>query len=81
MCLVPKESNLYRIVLRSHLGNVWMTALPVVDFATTFDARCKPVTVMTVRVTDQAELMGLLNELHGLGLDLLSLDFVGVNSE
>lgn len=73
--------NFYRIVLRSHLGSVWVASLPIVEFAATYDARHAPVTAMTMRVTDQAELMGVLSELHGLGLDLLSLDFVGVNSE
>jgi hypothetical protein len=58
-----------------------MTSLPIVEFATAFDERDAPVTAITVRVTDQAELMGLLNELHGRGLDLLSLDFVAENGE
>lgn len=78
---MPSEFDLYQMVLRAHLGNFWKKALPVVDFANTFDARNAPITEMTVRVRDQAELIGLLNEMHDFGLALISLELVGRDHE
>lgn len=66
----------YEIVVRSHLGNVHLMSLPVKEYATTFDAWNTPVTTMTIEVVDQAELIGLLNRLHGVGLALLSLSYI-----
>ncbi len=63
----------YRLVLRSHLGSSWTESLPVVDFATTLDAERGPVTCMTLRVADQAELIGLLVDLHAHNLIVESL--------
>ena len=73
---MPTRQDLYRIVVRSHLGKARITALPIVDYTTTFDERHAPITTMTLQVADQAELVGLLNELHGGGMELLSLNHV-----
>ena len=71
-----QEHIRYQLVVRMHLGSALLLSLPVVDYATTFDVRNIPVTTMTLDVVDQAELIGLLNQLHGYGLDLLSLNYM-----
>lgn len=73
---MSRDFTFYQVRLCSHLGSAWVASLPIVDFETTLDARHQPITALTVRVVDQAELIGVLNDLHGHGLKLLSLDFV-----
>lgn len=70
------DFTVYQVRVCTHLASVWMASLPIVDFETTLDARHQPITALTVRVVDQAELIGVLSDLHGRGLKLLSLDFV-----
>ncbi len=71
---MPVKQSQYRIVIRSHLGSARVIALPIVDYKTTFDEHSAPITTLTLQVSDQAELIGLLNELHGGGMELLALD-------
>jgi len=77
---MPVKQNQYRIVIRSHLGSTRIIALPIVDYMTTFDERSAPITTMTLQVTDQAELIGLLNELHGGGMELVALNHLNQES-
>jgi hypothetical protein len=56
------------------LGGAWPASLQVLDFATSYDTHCAPVTSMIVRVVDQSELVGLLVDLHGHGVLLQSLE-------
>ena len=65
---------LYRLVVYSHLGPSWLASLPVVDFTTSRDAHHAPITCMTLRVVDQSELIGLLINLHGNGLMVVSVN-------
>jgi hypothetical protein len=41
----------------------------------------QPVTRMTVQYQDQAGLIGLLRQLHGMGLELLSITRIGNGPE
>lgn len=66
-------SALYMLVVRYHVSKTWPAALPVVRFSTTYDARHAPVTSMTLCVADQAELVGILVNLHGQGMQLESV--------
>lgn len=70
---MPGRQDRYQIVVRMHLGSERMIALPIIDYMTTFDERNAPITTMTLQVADQAELIGLLNELHGNGMDLMAV--------
>ena len=67
------RSELYKLVVRYHVSKSWPAALPVVKFATTYDAQQAPVTNMTLCVADQAELVGILVNLHGQGMLLESV--------
>lgn len=77
---MPFKQNQYRIVVRSHLGSARIEALPIVEYDTTFDERSAPITTLTLQVADQAELIGLLNELHGGGMELLALNHLTIRS-
>lgn len=63
----------YRIRLKSHLDSSWLSHFPIVRMTAGYNAAKAPVTTLVVGVQDQAELMGMLMELHGMGLDLLSV--------
>lgn len=67
------KSDLYKLVVRYHVSKTWPAALPVVNFTTTYDVRQAPVTSMTLCVADQAELVGILVNLHGQGMLLESV--------
>ncbi|MEZ4559824.1 MAG: hypothetical protein R2851_23890 [Caldilineaceae bacterium] len=71
-----QEHIRYQLVVRMHLGSArlcrcrsWTMQRPLMH-------RNIPVTTMTLDVVDQGQLIGLLNQLHGYGLDLLSLNYV-----
>lgn len=66
----------YRVKLRTHLDSTWLSQFPVTRLTAGYDAARKPVTTMIVSVRDQSELMGMLLELHGLGLTLLSVQLL-----
>jgi hypothetical protein len=74
--LMLAKTHHYRLVLNCHLAPSWSTTLPVVDFVTSLDALQRPITSMTLFVRDQAELIGLLVNLHAQGLVLVSLNCI-----
>lgn len=71
--LLERPVQRYRVRLKSHLDSGWLSHFPVVTMTAGYDAAKTPVTTLVVGVQDQAELMGLLMELHGMGLALLSV--------
>lgn len=68
----------YRVRLRTHLDSSWLSQFPVVRMTAGYDSGRKPVTTMIVSVRDQAEVMALLLELHGMGLSVLSLQVLSM---
>jgi hypothetical protein len=60
-------------VVKSHLSQSWLSAIPAAELGMSHDKSQKPITTMRLCVADQAELMGLLAELHANGLQLVSL--------
>lgn len=66
--------DIYRISVRSILDEGWVRALQVTPIATHRHYIGPPRTVLTLQLTDQAELIGLLNRLHHMGLRLLSIE-------
>jgi hypothetical protein len=69
----------YRVRVRTHLDSSWLSEFPVVRLAAGYDSHRQPVTTMIVSVRDQAELMGMLMELHGMGLSVLSMQVLPVS--
>jgi hypothetical protein len=71
----------YRVRVRTHLDSSWLSQFPVVKMTAGYDTARKPVTTMIVSTRDQSELMGMLMELHGLGLTLLSVQSLPVRGK
>ena len=59
---------LYRIVVRSELGQRYAVAFEGMDMETK-----DGVTVLTGKIIDQPHLYGILDRINGLGLQLLSV--------
>jgi hypothetical protein len=78
----PAQSGCrYRVRLKSHLDSGWLSDFPVVTMTAGYDTAKAPVTTLVVGVQDQAELMGMLMELHGMGLALLSVQALAGRSK
>jgi hypothetical protein len=73
---MKKLADRYRLTVDSHLSHSWSSALPAVDFVVATDTQARPITCITLAVVDQAELIGLLVNIHAQGLTLLSLNRV-----
>ena len=64
----------YRIRIQGFLDNTWACQLGHMTFTNHLSSRQPLVTVLTGQVIDQAELMGILGQLYGLGFPLLSIE-------
>jgi hypothetical protein len=65
-------SHIYRITIRSILDEGWVRALQINPIATHRHYAGPPRTILTLHVRDQAELLGLFNQLHNMGLTILA---------
>ena len=65
--------KVYRIVVRSELGDTYAVAFEGMEMETR-----NGVTVLTGEVTDQPQLYGILDRINGLGLELLSVQALEV---
>ena len=71
--LTPDEPANYRITVEGSLDETWSGRLGEMQIETTpLDGR-KPVTTLTGMVRDQAALMGVLNSLYQLHMNILSV--------
>ncbi|MCB0071102.1 MAG: hypothetical protein KDE20_06570 [Caldilineaceae bacterium] len=68
------NSDIYNVCIRTVLDEGWIYALQLDPIVTHHHYAGPPRTVMTVRLADQAALLGLLNRLHNMGLRLLSVE-------
>ena len=66
--------GVYHVCVRSILDEGWVRALQIKPIATHRHYAGPPRTVLTLQLVDQAELLGLLNRLHNMGLTLLSVE-------
>jgi hypothetical protein len=71
----PKPQT-YRVCIASHLSPDWLAMPSVVNLAIGYDSAGRPITTLHVEVVDQSQFMGVLNEMHGTNLSLLSVDLV-----
>jgi hypothetical protein len=65
---------IYSVCIKTILDDGWLYALQLDPVETQRHYAGPPRTVITVRLADQAQLLGLLNRLHDMGLTLLSID-------
>lgn len=63
----------YRVSVESHLSPDWLSLPHVVEVSIGYAADGRPVTTLALRVANQSDLIAALNELHGVGLPLLSV--------
>lgn len=68
----------YRIEVQGELLRNWSERIGAMQVLPPSALENKAVTVLQGRVSDQAELSGILNTLHELHLPLLSIQFLGV---
>ncbi len=61
----------YEVQVNTHLDCQWLDYLPVAEKSN--GSENDGATRLVLQVVDQAELMGIMNMLHGLGLCLLSV--------
>ena len=66
--------QIYSVCVRSILDEGWVRALGLQPVATHRHYSGPPRTILTLRLTDQAELLGLLNRLHNMSLTVLSVE-------
>lgn len=64
----------YRVQVRSRLDPGWLEDYPLVTSSTAHDQDRRPMTTLVLQVIDQAHLMGILNEIHGMGALLISVE-------
>lgn len=64
----------YSVCVQRVLDEGWVRTLQVKTIATHRYYSSPPRTVLTLQLADQAELLGLLNRLHNMGLTVLSME-------
>lgn len=66
--------QIYNVCVRSILDEGWVRALEVEPVATHRHYNAPPRTILTLRLADQAEMLGLLNRLHNMSLTVLAVE-------
>jgi hypothetical protein len=66
----------YRIRVQGALDESWAADFTGLTLACAPNALPAGMTILTGRMADQAALLGLLNRLYGLGLPLLSVEWL-----
>lgn len=67
-------NDIYRVSVRNILDEGWVRALEINPIATHRHYAGTPRTTLTLQLTDQSELLGLLNRLHNMGLTILLVE-------
>jgi len=70
----PKASQLiYQITVKGKLDAYWAEWFNGTTISMIYSTDEKQQTIFTIQVRDQAELIGILNSLHGFNLSLLQV--------
>ena len=70
------DPSMYRICVQGWLGSGWSESFGGLEMTHQAAAGLDQVTVLTGPVLDQADLIGLINRLYGLGLPLISVQLI-----
>lgn len=65
--------DVYCVCIKSVMDEAWVRALHVNPIESHRHYSGPPRTVLTLRLADQSEMLGLLNRLHNIGLTILSV--------
>jgi hypothetical protein len=68
----------YRICIQGYLDNTWAYQLGGMTLTNYFSPKQPMRTILTGQLPDQAALIGVLNQLYGLGFPLLSVECLAV---
>ena len=68
------KSDIYSVCVKNILDEGWIYALDLDPVVTHRHYAGPARTVLTLRLADQSEMLGLLNRLHNMGLTLLSVE-------
>ena len=71
---IGSPTAIYDICVRTILDEGWVRSLQVDAIATHRHYSGPPRTILTLQVSDQSEMLGILNRLHNMGLTLLSVE-------
>lgn len=66
--------EIYSVTIKSILDEGWIYALQLDPVATHRHYIGPPRTVLTLHLSDQSELLGLLNRFHNMGLTILNVE-------
>jgi hypothetical protein len=64
----------YTVCFMGRPAGDWPAPRFVVDRLEGYDLHCRPTTTLTLRVSNQEQLMGVLNQLNTMGLPLLLVE-------
>ncbi len=70
----------YRISVQGAISRDWKDYFRTLSVSTAAPIGRRPVTTLTGQVPDQAALVGLINALYGLGLPLLSVEYLSTEA-
>ncbi|MCP4118627.1 MAG: hypothetical protein GY737_25190 [Desulfobacteraceae bacterium] len=71
---MAEEFKKYRISVEGHLTDDWESYFSDSVISRRFNPGNKPVTIIMVTVTDQAELHGIISKIRDLGMVLIHLN-------
>ena len=66
----------YRICVQGYLEDVWSDRLADMAITISDEEEKAPESILTGKVKDQAELIGVLNGLYGLRMPVLSVELI-----
>lgn len=70
------DPRVYCVRANGHLDDTWVSRIAWVDVAREIDGDGKAVTVLTGALPDQSALLGMVNLLFDLGLEIVSIQTV-----
>lgn len=71
----------YKLCIQGYIDSSWSDRLGGMAISTDFNADNKPITFLEGRVADQAELVGIINNIYQMHYSLLSVSIVEVGND
>ena len=71
---LPDRDQTFRLQIGNPPNPVWLEDFPIIAAQPDAGDGGQPLTTLVVRVMDQAQMMGILNEMHGMGVALVALE-------
>lgn len=70
----PSKKATYRIRIQGHLEPSWSDRLADMTITQAYTAQKQPITIMVGMLDDQSALAGVLNTLHGINCNILTVE-------